>query len=61
LVVMPRCGGHDVGMVELPTGTVTMVFSDIEGSTKLLSRLGTAYAEALTGQRKVRPDSDPSS
>ena len=28
----------------LPSGTVTMVFSDIEGSTLLLSRLGDAYA-----------------
>ncbi len=40
-------------MAELPTGTVTMLFSDIEGSTLLLSRLGSAYAEALDGQRKV--------
>jgi hypothetical protein len=28
-------------MRELPTGTLTMLFSDIEGSTVLLSRLGT--------------------
>jgi predicted ATPase/class 3 adenylate cyclase len=42
-----------VGMVELPTGTVTLLFSDIEGSTVLLSRLGAAYAEALDGQRRV--------
>jgi class 3 adenylate cyclase len=40
-------------MVELPTGTVTLLFSDIEGSTALLSRLGPAYAEALDGQRRV--------
>jgi len=40
-------------MAELPTGTVTMLFSDIEGSTLLLSRLGPAYAEALDAQRKV--------
>jgi class 3 adenylate cyclase len=38
---------------ELPTGTVSLLFSDIEGSTMLLSRLGSAYAEALDGQRKV--------
>ena len=30
-----------------------MLFSDIEGSTLLLSRLGPAYAEALDAQRKV--------
>src|SRR5690349_4915515 len=40
-------------MRELPTGTVTMVFSDIEGSTILLSRLGTRYGEALSAQRKL--------
>lgn len=37
----------------LPTGTVTMLFSDIEGSTLLLSRLGEAYAQALDTQRAV--------
>ena len=37
----------------LPSGTVTMVFSDIEGSTLLLSRLGDAYARALDAQRAV--------
>jgi class 3 adenylate cyclase len=40
-------------MRELPTGTVTMLFSDIEGSTVLLSRLGTRYGEALSAQRAV--------
>ena len=32
---------------------MTLLFSDIEGSTRLLSRLGAAYAEALDGQRDV--------
>ena len=40
-------------MRELPTGTVSLLFSDIEGSTALLSRLGPAYAQALDGQRQV--------
>jgi class 3 adenylate cyclase len=40
-------------MAELPTGTVALLFSDVEGSTVLLSRLGAAYAEALDGQRQV--------
>ena len=43
---------HHVAMAELPTGTVTMLFSDIEGSTLLLSRLGPAYADALDAQRR---------
>ena len=37
--------------MELPTGTVTLLFSDMEGSTRLLSRLGSAYPEALDAQR----------
>jgi predicted ATPase/class 3 adenylate cyclase len=34
-------------MTELPTGTVTFVFTDVEGSTALLERLGDSYGEAL--------------
>jgi predicted ATPase/class 3 adenylate cyclase len=41
----------------LPTGTVTFLFSDIEGSTRLLAELGPArYAEALTEHRRVMRD-----
>jgi predicted ATPase/class 3 adenylate cyclase len=40
-------------MRDLPSGTVTLLFSDIEGSTALLSRLGTAYADALDSQRAI--------
>jgi predicted ATPase len=40
-------------MPELPTGTVTLLFSDIEGSTNLLRELGNAYAEALAEHRDV--------
>ena len=45
--------GDNRWMRELPTGTVTMLFSDIEGSTALLSRLGDRYAEALSAQRAI--------
>ena len=39
---------------DLPTGTVTFLFTDIEGSTRLLDQLGpTAYADALAGHRRV--------
>ncbi len=34
-------------MAQLPTGTVTFLFTDIEGSTRLLQRLGEDYARAL--------------
>jgi class 3 adenylate cyclase len=39
---------------ELPTGTVTFLFTDVEGSTKLLHDLGAkGYAEALAAHRRV--------
>src|SRR5437660_330118 len=41
------------GVVELPTGTVTFLFTDIEGSTRLLHELGDAYADALAEHRRV--------
>ena len=40
-------------MPDLPTGTVTFLFSDIEGSTKLLHELGDAYADALAEHREL--------
>jgi predicted ATPase/class 3 adenylate cyclase len=39
---------------ELPTGTVTLLFTDVEGSTRLLHELGAeAYARRLAAHRKV--------
>jgi predicted ATPase/class 3 adenylate cyclase len=40
-------------MGALPSGTVTLLFSDIEGSTALLTRLGPLYADALDAQREI--------
>jgi class 3 adenylate cyclase len=38
----------------LPTGTVTFLFTDVEGSTRLLEDLGAeAYAVELARHRKV--------
>ena len=34
-------------MPDLPTGTVTLLFSDMEGSTRLLQQLGERYAGVL--------------
>jgi class 3 adenylate cyclase len=43
-----------VGHAALPTGRVTLLFSDIEGSTRLLQRLGGAvYASVLGAQRRL--------
>ena len=42
---------------DLPTGTVTFLFSDVEGSTKLLHELGAkAYGEILAEHRRVLRD-----
>ncbi len=37
-------------MPELPSGTVTFLFTDIEGSTRLVQRLGDGYAAILAEQ-----------
>jgi len=46
---------HDALMrPDLPRGTVTFLFTDIEGSTRLLRRLGPElYAEALAAHRQL--------
>ncbi len=38
---------------ELPTGTVTFLFTDIEGSTRLLQELGDGYGDALAEHRRA--------
>jgi predicted ATPase/class 3 adenylate cyclase len=41
-------------MAELPSGTVTLLFTDIEGSTRLLQELGRErYMRALSDQRRL--------
>jgi class 3 adenylate cyclase len=38
----------------LPTGTVTFLFTDVEGSTRLLDEVGAeAYADALSVHRHI--------
>jgi class 3 adenylate cyclase len=37
----------------LPSGTVTFLFSDIEGSTRLLEQLGDRYAEMIREHRRI--------
>ena len=41
---------------ELPGGTVTFLFTDIEGSTVLLKKLGDDYASVLVDQRDILRD-----
>lgn len=40
-------------MQGLPSGTVTFVFTDIEGSTELLKSLGERYGEVLGQHRRI--------
>ena len=40
-------------MSALPSGTVTFVFSDVEGSTGLLKRLGEGYADVIAEHRRL--------
>ncbi len=40
-------------MADLPTGTVTLLFTDIEGSTRLHQQLGKQYASLLAGCRQL--------
>jgi predicted ATPase/class 3 adenylate cyclase len=42
-----------VRVARLPTGTVTFLFTDIEGSTRLLRELGLRYTEALADHRRL--------
>ena len=43
-------------MRELPSGTVTFLFTDIEGSTRLLQELGDGYTDALAEHRRLLRD-----
>src|SRR4051812_9234044 len=51
-----RCGPQQStlpAMRELPAGTVTLLFTDVEGSTKLLAEHGDAYANLLAEHRRL--------
>ncbi|MDQ2984101.1 MAG: ABC transporter substrate-binding protein [Actinomycetota bacterium] len=43
-------------MSELLTGTVTFLFTDIEGSTRLVARLGERYADVLSDHQRILRD-----
>ena len=40
-------------MPELPTGTLTLLFTDIEGSTRLLDELGQRYVDVLAEHHRL--------
>src|ERR1700716_457049 len=41
-------------MSKLPTGTVTFFFSDIEGATRLIHRLGDRYPDVLLAHHAIQ-------
>jgi predicted ATPase/class 3 adenylate cyclase/uncharacterized membrane protein YuzA (DUF378 family) len=43
----------EISTVALPSGTVTFLFTDIEGSTRLLHELGDRYPDLLAEQRGI--------
>jgi DNA-binding SARP family transcriptional activator/class 3 adenylate cyclase len=45
--------GRSSGAASLPGGTVTLLFSDIEGSTRLLKRLGGGYGQVLVDHARI--------
>src|SRR5882672_2061472 len=62
----PSVDWSDAGVSELPTGTVTLLLADVEGSTRLwetqpeemskaVARLDHALAEIIAAHRGVRP------
>jgi class 3 adenylate cyclase len=40
-------------MCKLPTGTVTLLFTDIEGSTRLLQQLGDRWVNVLADHNRL--------
>lgn len=63
---MSETSWRDVAMSELPTGTVTLLLADVEGSTRLwesqpevmkaaVARLDSALSDAVTNHNGVRP------
>jgi class 3 adenylate cyclase len=51
---IPCMARHEAVRRDLCSGTVTFLFTDVEGSTKLLHKLGVAaYAEATAEHREI--------
>jgi class 3 adenylate cyclase len=39
--------------MQLPSGPVTFLYADVEGSTRLLARIGERYADVLSEERRI--------
>src|SRR6202030_1620868 len=49
----PRTRPGEVRAVKLPSGTVTFLFTDIEGSTRLMQELGDRYVQAQMDHHEI--------
>ena len=56
MVAQSQTGENLPVQPELPIGTVTFLFTDIEGSTRLLEELGDEYAKVLAEHRRALRD-----
>jgi class 3 adenylate cyclase/tetratricopeptide (TPR) repeat protein len=54
--VGPGAGRESSGLADLPSGTVTFLFTDIEGSTELLRQLGEDYGAVAEEHRALLRD-----
>ncbi|HEV8252498.1 MAG TPA: tetratricopeptide repeat protein [Candidatus Limnocylindria bacterium] len=52
-LAVPGSGDDTGGVTEIPTGTVTFVFTDIEGSTRLAQDLGAGWPPLLERHREI--------
>ena len=53
LLVGPVALGKEESVGELPSGTVTLLFADVEGSTRLVQQLGAGYGGVLGDLRRL--------
>ena len=53
----PRFGCRGRVRAEAATGTVTFLFTDIEGSTRILTLMADGYADLLDRQSQIIPSS----
>ena len=49
----PRSGALEDARADLPSGTVTFLFTDIEGSTRIIQALGDRYPAILVDHRAI--------
>jgi class 3 adenylate cyclase/CheY-like chemotaxis protein len=50
---LPRASRPEGSVARLPTGTVTFLFTDLEGSTDLAHRLGEQFCDVLVDHRTI--------